>query len=50
VDHFSLEAEDRRQREDPVRAFLEPGGEILIAELDGRAVGCVAIVPDGTGA
>jgi len=49
-EHFVLEAEDRRQLEDPVRAYIEPGGEILIAELDGRAVGCVAIVPDGTGA
>jgi putative acetyltransferase len=48
--YFVLEAEDRRQLEDPVRAYLEPGGEILIAELEGQPVGCVAIVPDGTGA
>ncbi len=48
--YFVLEAEDRRQLEDPVRAYIEPGGEILIAELDGCRVGCVAIVPDGTGA
>lgn len=48
--HFVLEAEDRRQLDDPVRAYIEPGGEILIAELGGRAVGCAAIVPDGTGA
>lgn len=26
------------------------GGEVLVAELDGRTVGCVAVVPDGTGA
>jgi putative acetyltransferase len=48
--HFVLEAEDERQLADPARAYLEPGGEILIAELDGAAVGCVAIVPDGSGA
>jgi GNAT superfamily N-acetyltransferase len=48
--HFALEAEDRRQLGDPVAAYLDPGGEILIAEHEGRAVGCVAIVPDGTGA
>lgn len=48
--HFVLEDEDRRQLEDPVQAYIEPGGVILIAELEGRPVGCVAIVPDGTGA
>ena len=47
---FVLEDEDRRQLEDPVSAFVAPGGEVLIAEVQGRAVGCVAIVPDGTGA
>ena len=48
--HFVLEAADRRQLSDPVGAYLEPGGEILVAESDGVVVGCVAIVPDGTGA
>jgi putative acetyltransferase len=48
--YFTFEDEDRRQLSDPVRAYIEPGGEIVIAEFDGRAVGCVAIVPDGTGA
>lgn len=48
--HFTLEAEDRRQLDDPVGAYLEPGGEILIAQLEGQTIGCVAIVPDGTGA
>lgn len=47
---FALEDEDRRQLSDPIAAFIEPGGQILMAELDGRPVGCVAIVPDGTGA
>jgi putative acetyltransferase len=48
--HFTIEAEDRRQLDDPVTAFIEPGGAILIAELDGRRVGCVALSPDGAGA
>jgi putative acetyltransferase len=48
--YFVVEEQDRRQLEDPVAAYIDTGGEILIAELDGRAVGCVALVPDGTGA
>ena len=32
---FALEAEDRRELDDPVRAYVEPGGEILIAEVPG---------------
>lgn len=48
--HFELEAEDRRQLSDPIAAYVAPGGEILLAEDEGRVVGCVAIVPDGTGA
>jgi putative acetyltransferase len=47
---FAIEEQDRRQLDDPVAAYIDTGGEILIAELDGRAVGCVALVPDGTGA
>ncbi|MDQ8044347.1 MAG: GNAT family N-acetyltransferase [Patulibacter sp.] len=49
-EYFTLEDEDRRQLGDPVGAYIEPGGEILIARAEGRAVGCVAIVPDGSGA
>ena len=48
--HFAVEDEDRRQLDDPVAAYVEPGGQILIAELDGRAVGCVALGPGGNGA
>jgi putative acetyltransferase len=48
--YFAIEEQDRRQLADPVAAYIEIGGEILIAEFDGRAVGCVALVPDGTGA
>jgi putative acetyltransferase len=48
--YFVVEEHDRRQLDDPVAAFIDRGGEVLIAELDRRPVGCVAIVPDGTGA
>ncbi len=47
---FAIEEQDRRQLADPVAAYIDTGGEILIAELDGRRIGCVALVPDGTGA
>jgi N-acetylglutamate synthase-like GNAT family acetyltransferase len=48
--HFVVEEQDRRQLDDPVAAYIATGGEILIAELDGRSIGCVALVPDGSGA
>jgi putative acetyltransferase len=48
--HFALEAQDRRQLSDPVAAYVDPGGEILVAERDGRVVGCVALMSDGHGA
>ena len=48
--YFAIEAQDRRQLDDPIAAYIDTGGEILIAERDGRAVGCVALMPDGTGA
>lgn len=42
-EHFTLEDEDRRQLADPVATYVDPGGAILIAEVDGEAVGCVAL-------
>jgi len=48
--HFTLEEQDRRQLEDPIAAYIAPGGAILIAELDREVVGCVALAPDGSGA
>jgi len=48
--HFTIEEQDRRQLDDPVAAYIDPGGEILIAVLAGQPVGCVALMPDGTGA
>ena len=48
--YFVVEEHDRRQLDDPDAAIIDRGGEVLIAELEGRPVGCVAIVPDGSGA
>ena len=48
--HFVVEEQDRRQLDDPVAAYIATGGQILIADAAGRRVGCVALVPDGTGA
>jgi putative acetyltransferase len=48
--HFKLEERDRRQLADPVAAYVEPGGAVLIAELDGEVIGCVALASRGSGA
>ena len=48
--YFVLEERDHRQLGDPVAACTDTDGAILIAELDGRPIGCVALAPDGTGA
>ena len=45
LEHFEMEDKDRDMLKDPQAAILDKGGEILIAELDGRAVGTVALVP-----
>lgn len=42
---FTVEAEDRAQLEDPQTHILDKGGAILIAELDGKPVGTVGLVP-----
>ncbi|MEM7330349.1 MAG: GNAT family N-acetyltransferase [Pseudomonadota bacterium] len=43
--YFTVEAEDRAQLDDPQTHILDPGGAILIAELNGEAVGTVGLVP-----
>lgn len=48
--HFTVEEQDRRQLEDPVAAYINAGGEILIAESDEEPIGCIALMPDGSGA
>ncbi len=44
-----LESHDVAVLADPARHFVQPGGEVFLALLDGRVVGTVAIVPEGNG-
>jgi len=44
---FAIEAKDRVAIDDPQGVFLDKGGRIFIAEMDGQAVGCCAMVPTG---
>ncbi|WP_458690437.1 GNAT family N-acetyltransferase [Nocardia tengchongensis] len=45
---FAVEAADLATLDDP-QAIVEHGGEVLIARLDGEAVGCVALVQEEPG-
>ena len=46
---FVIEPKDRLVLDDPVGQIITPGGHILMAEIDGRPVGCCALIamPDG---
>lgn len=41
---FEVEAKDRKVLDDPEGAILAPGGRIFIAERDGLAIGCCALM------
>ena len=41
---FAIEAKDRKALDDPDGTFLANGGRIFIAEQDGQAVGCCALI------
>ena len=41
---FTIEAKDQLAIDDPQGVFLTPGGRIFIAERDGQAVGCCALI------
>jgi len=43
--YFGLEDADNEVLGDPVGHIIEPGGQIIMAMLDGRAVGCCALKP-----
>ena len=45
MQYFALEAKDLEVLGDPVKYILRPGGEIVMAMLDNRAVGCCALLP-----
>ena len=46
---FAIEPKDRQTLDDPEGVVLSKGGRIFMAEQDGEAVGCVALLamPDG---
>ena len=46
---FAIEAKDREVLDDPQGAILDKGGRIFMAESEGEAIGCVALIvmPDG---
>lgn len=46
---FTVEAKDRKAIDDPEGTILAIGGHIFIAEQDGQAVGCCAILPMADG-
>ena len=41
---FAVEAKDRTVLYDPEGSILRPGGRIFIAEQDGEAIGCCALI------
>lgn len=44
---FAVEPLDVRHLEHPEASFIEPGGAIRVAELDGRVVGVCGLLPHG---
>lgn len=42
--HFVIEAKDREVLDDPAGKILAKGGKIFMAEMDGQAIGCVALI------
>ncbi len=46
--YFVLEAKDHEQLSHP-QAILQRGGHIYLAEVEGKIVGCVALIPMGNG-
>jgi putative acetyltransferase len=47
---FTLNERDRAQLGDPIRAYVELGGAVLVAELRAEVIGCVALTPHEGGA
>ena len=47
--YFTLEPTDEEMLGDPHRAILDPGGRIFFALLDGRRVGCCALLAAAPG-
>jgi putative acetyltransferase len=47
IGHDLIEPADEKQLSDPDTHIFAPGGEIFMARLDGRTVGCCAAIPHG---
>ncbi|GGG65437.1 GNAT family N-acetyltransferase [Edaphobacter dinghuensis] len=47
--YFGLEEPDRELLGNPIGHIIEPGGFIYMACIDGRAVGCCALIPEEAG-
>lgn len=43
--YFGIEEQDRLVLGNPADYIVRPGGQIIMATLDGRAVGCCALIP-----
>ena len=48
--YFAVEKHDREILDDPQTWVIEPGGQIFMAIVDGRAAGTVALIPSDEGA
>jgi GNAT superfamily N-acetyltransferase len=46
-EYFGVEELDRQQLDFPQESFVDTGGAILMVELDGRVVGCCALLKHG---
>ncbi len=47
--YFAMEPKDEETLDDPQGTILDRGGRILLAVLDGKAVGCCALLAMGPG-
>lgn len=47
--YFAVERHDREILDDPQKYVIEPGGQIFMAVVDGKAAGTVAMIPAGEG-
>jgi N-acetylglutamate synthase-like GNAT family acetyltransferase len=43
--YFSMEEHDYEMLDNPEGYIIRPGGQIMMAFVDGRAVGCCALIP-----
>ena len=46
---FEVEKHDREILDDPQKWVIDPGGQIFMAIMDGKAAGTVAMIPAGDG-